>query len=594
MIIRTIIAALLAIPAYFYAMRYNMHMFQLNGYKNDEHPRWLRRNLRQQWLLIFTGVLGILRILADLIPDGTGRSIALWTADIFVILTLLLVRLVYRAMKRLNTKSKFNYTPRVKRMIATILVLTAISLAVCCLVPLLSQGTVMGLWKVITGWSLFSNTVQRGFPGFLTGVFLLLISMQLVFNLIANVINHPIEKGINQHYINDAKRMLRSVPGLQIIGVTGSYGKTSVKFYLQTLLQGKYNVLVTPESYNTPMGIVKTIRGSLKPTHEIFICEMGARHVGDIKEDTDIVHPHHGVITSVGPQHLETFHSMENIMNTKFELADCLPEGGKLFLNGDNEYIQRKAKEYKNKIFYYADEGKAGDAASEDSQAGNAAMESAKTGQRGQTASEGAGEVQAGYRAKDVAVSQMGTEFTVVTPNGEEERFQMRLVGAHNVINVVGAIAVAHQFGMSLKELKIPVRRIQPVEHRMKMREQGNVTIIDDAYNSNPVGSKAAVETLAMFDGIRILITPGMVELGDKEDEYNYRFGTYAADCCDYILIVGKKNRESIYQGVRSKSFPEEQVKCVDKLEDALSYAYAIKGQGHKYVLLENDLPDNY
>ena len=170
----------------------------------------------------------------------------------------------------------------------------------------------------------------------------------------------------------------------------------------------------------------------------------------------------------------------------------------------------------------------------------------------------------------------------------------MRLVGAHNVINVVGAIAVAHQFGMSLKELKIPVRRIQPVEHRMKMREQGNVTIIDDAYNSNPVGSKAAVETLAMFDGIRILITPGMVELGDKEDEYNYRFGTYAADCCDYILIVGKKNRESIYQGVRSKSFPEERVKCVDKLEDALSYAYAIKGQGHKYVLLENDLPDNY
>lgn len=594
MIIRTIIAAILAIPAYCYALRYNMHMFQLNGYKNDEHPKWLRKNLRQQWLLVFTGVLGILRILASLLPDGLGRSIALWTADILVILTLLLVRLVYRAMKRLNTKSKFNYTPRVKRMITTIVLLTVFVLAACILIPLLSGAAKSGFINLVTGWSLFSNASQEGFPGFLPGVILLLIALQLVFNLISNVINHPIEKGINQHYINDAKRKLKSVPGLQIIGVTGSYGKTSVKFYLQTLLQGKYNVLVTPESYNTPMGIVKTIRGSLKPTHEIFICEMGARHVGDIKEDTDIVHPHHGVITSVGPQHLETFHSMENIMNTKFELADCLPEGGKLFLNGDNEYIQRKAKEYKNKIFYYADEGKAGDAASEDSQAGNAAAESAKTGQRGQTASEGAGEVQAGYRAKDVAVSQMGTEFTVVTPNGEEERFQMRLVGAHNVINVVGAIAVAHQFGMSLKELKIPVRRIQPVEHRMKMREQGNVTIIDDAYNSNPVGSKAAVETLAMFDGIRILVTPGMVELGDKEDEYNFKFGTYAADCCDYILIVGKKNRESIYQGVMSKNFPEERCKTFDKLEEALSFAYAIKGQGHKYVLLENDLPDNY
>ncbi|MBQ3905265.1 MAG: UDP-N-acetylmuramoyl-tripeptide--D-alanyl-D-alanine ligase [Lachnospiraceae bacterium] len=551
MIIRTILAFLLAIPAYAYALRYNMHMFQLGGYKNDEHPKWLKKNLRQQWLLVFTGVLGILRILVSLLPDGIFRGIALWTTDIFAILTLLLVRLVYRAMKRLNTKSKFNYTPRVKRMITTILVLTGLVLLISFIAPLVANGGA-------DDWELLSNDVQYGFPGFLTGVLLVMISLQLVFNMISNVINRPIEKAVNQYYINDAKRILKSVPGLQIIGVTGSYGKTSVKFYLQTLLQGKYNVLVTPESYNTPMGIVKTIRGSLKSTHEIFICEMGARHVGDIKEDTDIVHPHHGVITSVGPQHLETFHSMENIMNTKFELADCLPEGGKLFLNGDNEYIQKKAVEYKNKIFYYSE----------------------KQGE--------------GYQAKDVTVSQLGTEFTVTAPNGEEERFQMKLIGAHNVINVVGAIAVAHQFGVSLKELKIPVRRIQPVEHRMKMREQGNVTIIDDAYNSNPVGSKAAVETLAMFDGIRILVTPGMVELGDKEDEYNYKFGTYAADCCDYILIVGKKNRESIHSGVLSKSFPADKCICVDKLEDAMNYAYSIKGQGHKYILLENDLPDNY
>lgn len=125
--------------------------------------------------------------------------------------------------------------------------------------------------------------------------------------------------------------------------MTGSYGKTSVKFYLQTLLQEKYNVLVTPESFNTPMGVVRTIRGSLKPTTEIFVCEMGARHVGDIKEICDMVHPDHGVITSIGPQHLETFFNMENIQKTKFELADALPEGGMLFLNGDNDYIQQQA-----------------------------------------------------------------------------------------------------------------------------------------------------------------------------------------------------------------------------------------------------------
>ena len=170
----------------------------------------------------------------------------------------------------------------------------------------------------------------------------------------------------------------------------------------------------------------------------------------------------------------------------------------------------------------------------------------------------------------------------------------MKLIGAHNVINVAGAIAVANYMGISLKDLRIPVRKIQPVEHRMEMKEHGIVTIIDDAYNSNPVGSKAAVETLAMFDGIRILITPGMVELGDKEEEYNYKFGTYAADCCDYILLVGRKHTVPIREGILSKGFDESKVMVYDRLEEAMAYAYTIKGQGHKYILLENDLPDNY
>ncbi len=525
MILRTLIAIVLAVPAYFYVMRYNMHMFQLNGYKNKEHLHWLKKNLRLQWILYFGLVLGAVTCAFPYLP-----------LEIFEYLVLLLIFVVYRAMKRMNTKKKLVYTARVKRMLATELLLTAVVFAL--------------VWGIAG---------MKRIPG----LCLILVSVHVILNIVANVINHPIEAGINQHYINDAKRKLREVPGLTIIGVTGSYGKTSVKFYLQTLLQEKYNVLVTPESFNTPMGVVRTIRSSLKPTTEIFVCEMGARHVGDIKEICDMVHPQHGVITSIGPQHLETFFNMENIKKTKFELADALPEGGMLFLNGDNAYIGQQAAspsydKTPEKIFYYSEK-------------------------------EGAG-----YCAKDVKVSQLGTEFTVVTPSGESGRFQMRLVGAHNVINVVGAIAVAHRMGMTLKELKVPVRRIEPVPHRMQMRAHGLVTIIDDAYNSNPVGSKAAVETLAMFDGIRILITPGMVELGDKEAEYNHKFGNYAADCCDYILLVGRRHTAPIREGVLEKGFPEEKCQVFDKLEEAVSYAYAIKGQGHKYILLENDLPDNY
>ena len=182
----------------------------------------------------------------------------------------------------------------------------------------------------------------------------------------------------------------------------------------------------------------------------------------------------------------------------------------------------------------------------------------------------------------------------MVSPEGEEARYQTRLIGGHNVINLVGAIAVANRMGIPLVELKVPVRRLQPVPHRLQMRQQGNVTIIDDAYNSNPVGSKAAVETLAMFEGVRILITPGMVELGDSEEEYNYKFGTYAAGCCDYVALVGERHTRPIREGLLAEGFDETRIFTGEKLEDALQFAYGIREQGHKYILLENDLPDNY
>lgn len=520
MILRVLIAVAMAVYATSLTLRHNLHMFQLNGYKNGEHIHWLKKNLRQQWLLCFGLTVGVVRLFFPALG-----------LDILIYLTLFMDILVYRALHRLNNKTPLKYTARVKRLIVTMVLLCAV----------MSVALFFSF-----GWESLS------------GIAIIVVSVQWFFDILANIVNHPIEKGISDWYINDAKKRLKSMSNLKVIGITGSYGKTSMKYYLKTLLQNKYNVLMTPGNFNTPLGVTITVRRDLKPTHEIFLCEMGARHVGDIKEVCDIAHPDMGIITSIGPQHLETFFTMENIQKTKFELADALPTGGLLFLNGDNEYIQEKATEYSEKIFYYSE----------------------KDGE--------------GYRAKDVSVSQLGTEFTVVTPDGEEERFTMKLIGAHNVINVVGAIGVAHSLGMSLKELKVPVRRIQPVEHRMEMKPHGDVTIIDDAYNSNPVGSKAAVETLKMFDGIRILITPGMVELGDKEEEYNYKFGTYAASCCDYILLVGSKHTAPIEEGVLSENFPPERLFVFEKLEEALNQAYRIKGQGHKYILLENDLPDNY
>ena len=526
-VILSLVFIVLAAGAFFVTLRFNLHMLQLNGYDNEEHGTWLKNNRGKQRQLIFILVCAVMM----------GIYSAPVTAIISMLFLIINIR-IYLFLKSVFTKKKLVFTTRAKRLVITSSILFAIIVAL---------GEICENYLHHVG----------GMATALLGIFLTPYILML-----ANVLNRPVEKMVRQYYINDAKKILKENSHIKIIGITGSYGKTSVKFYLNTLLSAKYNVLVTPESYNTPMGVVKTIREQMKSSHEIFVCEMGARKVGEIKEICDIVHPQDGLITSIGPQHLETFFSMENIVKTKFELGDELPEGGILFLNGDNEYItgnlEKNGSKYPVTVMY-GENGK-----------GN------------------------GYHTENVKVSDMGTTFTVVTPDGEKAEFTTRLIGAHNVINVLGAIAVAHTYGIPLADLKVPVRRLQPAEHRLQLIDHGNVAIIDDTFNSNPIGSKAAVEMLALFEGTRILITPGMVELGEKEEEYNFKYGTYAADCCDYIYLVGVKRTKPIYNGILSKGFDESRVKAVDTLQDAMKLANALKTDNKKYILLENDLPDNY
>lgn len=520
----------LSVAVYILGARSFIHMFQQNSYKPRVQMKWYAANKGRIVPFVFTAVIFAI----SCVLKCAGLSGAALASDI---VTILILALTAFGLRPKQYKKPLVYTMRVIRLFVTLGILLAAAAAADILALCMEDFFLKSSCDL-------SYTLCAA----------VLIPLLI---LIANLINRPVEKSVARYYINDAKRMLKESTGLTVIGVTGSYGKTSVKYYLTTLLKARYNVLMTPESYNTPMGVVKTIRSSLKATHNMFVCEMGARNVGDIEELCELVHPVGGVITSIGEQHLESFKSIDNIINTKFELEAALPEDGVVFLNGDNEYIaKRKLAEGRRAVIY------------------------------------GTGE-NCDYRAHDIKTGRSGCTFSITAPQGESCEFTTRLLGGHNVINITGAVAVAHTYGIPLNELVPQVRKLEGVPHRLQLIQRNGVTIIDDAYNSNPSGAKAALEVLGSMEGIRILVTPGMVELGSRQAQLNKEFGAEAVRFCDYIITVGKQQSAPICEGVREAGFDEARLYAAESLNEALNYAYSIKGEGYKIILLENDLPDN-
>ncbi|MBR3666209.1 MAG: UDP-N-acetylmuramoyl-tripeptide--D-alanyl-D-alanine ligase [Ruminococcus sp.] len=548
-IVLFVIYAVIALGATVFLGLREFHMLQLNGYKTPEHSRWMKKNAKRY---ILPAVLFVVQF-ALLFLHG-GAAVAL-------IIVLSLFNIIIGLLNKPGKKFKkpLVYTARMKRMMVTFCILVAVYYVIA---VLKGETTVYicRIWNEAHTEFTYDSMEKRwfinGLPYILAGSALYVTPLLVP---LSNLINKPVEKAVQNWYINDAKRILSECPTLHKVGITGSYGKTSMKFYLDELLNSQYNTLKTPESFNTPMGVTITIRRDLKPTHEYFICEMGARRVHEIKELCGIADPHDGIITSVGPQHLETFGSIDNVLNTKFELADHVKaKGGKIYLNGDNELIRKKAPEYPNAVLYGLNEGNH-------------------------------------YRATDISVSDRGTEFTVTAPDGETQRFSMKLLGEHNVQNVLGAIAYAHGTGISLDKLTLPVKRIAAVPHRLQLLDKGgNMTFIDDAYNSNPSGCRAALNVLGLFDACRILVTPGMVELGAKQEELNFEFGQEAAKACDHIVLVGKAQTVPIYNGIKDAGYDMDNVFVADSLGEALDHVRAYQTDKKKIVLLENDLPDNY
>jgi UDP-N-acetylmuramoyl-tripeptide--D-alanyl-D-alanine ligase len=285
----------------------------------------------------------------------------------------------------------------------------------------------------------------------------------------------------------------------------------------------------------------------------------------------ELVQPDIGVITAIGPQHLETFGSLENISQTKYELIESLSAAGISVLNGDDPICLEMGEKpfLEKKILFSIDDG---------------------IERKDPSKANSFGFV----KAKNISVDSHGSSF-ILENEGNEEELRSPLLGYQNIYNILAASAVALQLGVTLHEIKTVAKDLKPTPHRLQLiKNSYGVLIIDDAFNSNPVGARMALDVLKSFKhGRKILVTPGFVELGDIEYEENKKLGAKAAEVCDFVIVVGKTGAKPLIAGLVEQGFSSEKIKEVQSLENASKSLQTIL-KPNDVVLFENDLPDNY
>jgi UDP-N-acetylmuramoyl-tripeptide--D-alanyl-D-alanine ligase len=375
----------------------------------------------------------------------------------------------------------------------------------------------------------------------------------------ANAALAPMQRRINQRFEDEARAKLASVAPV-VVGITGSYGKTTTKVCVGAVLAEHEPTLITPASFNSYLGVIRTINEHLAPAHRDFVVEMGMYRAGDIAELCELVRPRIGVLTAIGPAHLERMGSIEAIADAKAELALALPPDGHLVANGDDPRCREIAGRVSIDTVLYAIEY-----------------------------------CDAHVRAENVGLADGRTHFELVIGD-ERVAVSSGLLGRHNVSNLLAAAAVGHLRGMSGAEIARGLAAVEPPEHRLQpiRNPRAGIVVIDDAYNSNPAGAAAALEVLHSHPAKRrILVTPGMVELGDQEAELNEAFGGQAAAVCDHVILVGPQRTRPINRGLQGAGFSAAAITVVRDIGEATTVLGRLTRAGD-VVLFENDLPDMY
>lgn len=518
-------------------VRFFLHIFQLETYKFDRYGRWLSRHLLSVVVrpshLAAAGALGLAVLARSIVhPDWIAVALLPFWTGAFI---------SSRRYRSEEEKKPLSFTPRMTRL--------SIASTVVALVPL-TFGSLYGYWA--------GNAA--GIIWYLGGFLVTDLGAPLWVALGAAFM-YPAETAIQRGFKREARQTLRERQNLSVIGITGSYGKTSTKFILAELLRQKYNVYATPSSYNTPMGLCLAINEHLRPEHQVLVLEYGVRYPGDIDELCDIAQPDTSIVTTIGVAHLETMGTIDRIAEEKGRLVERTRPNGPVILNVDDSRVEAMTEKAQGPVWRVSVEG----------------------------------HPEADISAHNIWYDTSGSSFDVTDDTGAVATFKTQLLGHHNVLNILLGVAAGRSMGLRLRQMAHAAQRIDPIEHRLQLRQQGNVTIIDDAFNSNPVGARNAVEILSgMGDGRRVIVTPGMVELGERQWAANEDLGAViAGHDLDLVVLIGDDQTEPIQSGLSAADFPEYRVKVFPTLTEAQQFLKTYLEAGD-VVLYENDLPDQY
>lgn len=497
-------------------------VLQNAGYRNSKYCRWL--NPKDNFALARLYIVSLLCLISSAVLalcfSFAGKGAALCSLAAYIIF----YSAYFVADRKIALRSTAKVTPRFLRLYAVYALVTAIFCY--------AAVTLINFADYVLNSALFTTLKYVLFAP------LPLLSIPLL--LLSNLISKLFETPHNRRFIKKAREKLAS-SDIVVIGVTGSYGKTSVKNILYNMLSQKLRVLATPQSYNTPIGIAMTVNGANLGDYDVFIAEMGARHEGDIAELCSVCRPDYSVITGICGQHLQTFGTFDAVVRAKGEIisgtrhatfvaADCYD------LYAANPRVERCAG------------------------------------------------------AENIVCSPEGVEFDLHLSS--PVRCKSKLLGAHAAHNIALAARVALAMGLSDEEILAGIEKVDFIEHRLQLIKSGGINIIDDGYNSNVRGARAALEVLKLFDGGKVVVTPGLVELGVLEEKENYALGKLLVGF-DRVILVGETLCVPVKYGYLENGGDPEKLSVVPTLFHAQEKLKGMLGAGDT-VLFLNDVPDVY